>query len=193
MKKTVVILLAIAIFNSCTTIGSLPTFRQSFKTSSVDGRTDFIELNDGKIIEGKMENINYMGFDNYPRIGKKFTINGANYKFDEIKSIQHKSKYFCKYKNYFVERIIKGRINVFTATQTTAPSEKGRVTSYNLYYLQKGDNSIIESFNNKLMDNYIADNKMAVSKFDDYKKLTSREKNKDGGSYLTDIIETYNK
>ena len=193
MKKAVVILLASIILNSCSTIGALSGFRPSSDISYVEGKTEFVELKDGKIVEGKIENLKWFG--DLPMIqSSKFTVNGTPYRGKEINAIQSKNRYFRKtIYNDFAERIIKGKINVYRLEKQTAPNEKGRITTYSLHYLQKGENGSLDEYDNKLMEKTINDNPTALAKFNDYKKLSNREKNRDGGNYLTEIIEAYNK
>lgn len=193
MKNVVVILLASVILNSCSTIGALSSFRPSSSISYVEGKTEFVELKDGKIIEGKIENLKWV--DDLPMIqSSKFTVNGTSYRGKEINALQSKNRYFRKtVYNDFAERIIKGKINVYTLEKQTAPNEKGRITFYSLHYLQRGENGHLDEYDNKLMEKTISDNSTALAKFNDYKKLSNREKNRKGGNYLTEIIETYNK
>ena len=109
MKNVVVILLASVILNSCSTIGALSSFRPSSSISYVEGKTEFVELKDGKIIEGKIENLKWV--DDLPMIqSSKFTVNGTSYRGKEINALQSKNRYFRKtVYNDFAERIIKGR------------------------------------------------------------------------------------
>lgn len=188
------ILLAITILSSCSTVSTIPTFTQGSGNTFVEGKTEFVELKDGKIVEGKIDKLQWLG--DKPLIqSSKFTVNGTPYRGKEINALQSKNKYFRKtVYNDFAERIIKGKINVYRfEKQTGATNAKGRFIDYTLYYLQKGENEPLEEYDSKLMEKTIGDNTAALAEFKDYKKLSNKEKMRDGGSYLTEIIERYNK
>ncbi len=181
------------VLNSCSTTGSLARFKTSSGINYVEGKEEFIELKDGKIIEGKIDNLKW--FNDLPMIqSSKFSVAGNPYRAKEINAIQSKNRYFRRtVYNDFAERIIKGKINVYALDKETNPSEKGRITHYVLFYLQKGDTAPLNEYDNKLMEKTIGDNPTALAQFMDYKKLSTRERNKSGVFYLSDIIEAYNK
>ena len=193
MKTNLTILVALIILNSCSTTGSLSSFRQSSNNAFVEGKNEFIELKDGKIIEDKIDKLEWRG--NLPMIqSSKFTVGGNPYRAKEINAIQSKNRYFRRtVYNDFAERIIKGKVNVYRLEKETAMNDKGRITSYTLYYLQKGDNGALNEYDNKLMEKTISDNPDAVAKFNDYKNLKGKEKKQNGSTYLSEVIETYNK
>lgn len=192
MKIISTILLALFIFNSCGSIGSLPSFRQNSGNVAVEGKDEFVELKDGKMIEGKIDQLNWYG--SLPMIqSSKFSVNGTPYRGKDINALQSKNRYFRRtVYNDFAERIIKGKINVYRLEKETAANDRGRITTYALYYLQKGENEVLYEYDQKLMEKVIGDNADALAKFNEYKKLSGKEQNRNGGNYLTEIIEIYN-
>ena len=179
--------------HSCSSPGSLASFRANSSNSFVEGKDEFIELKDGTLVEGKIDNLDWR--NNLPLIqSSKFSVNEKSYRGKEINALQSKNRYFKRtVYNDFAERIIKGKINVYRLEKETAPNEKGRITNYTLHYLQKGENAPLKEYDNKLMEKTIGDNPAALTKFKEYLKLSSKERNRHGGNYLTEIIELYNR
>jgi len=159
---------------------------------------DFVELFDGKIIEGPITKVG----------SKSITINGASYNVKQIKSFEHNYIYKTIYRKYFIARFIKGKINVYTRIKSfediIVPDEKipekndridkfpvksttylGKSTTY--YYLQKGDTAEIKPFDVKLLEEMISNNSQALGYLNKYKE-PKRKDNK----YLDKAIETYN-
>jgi len=154
----------------------------------VETKGDFVELVDGKIIEGPITEIG----------NKTITINGNSYHVKEIKSFEYKYVYKTIHKKYFIARFIKGKINVYKQIKSfdaiVFPDERvagandrfgGGSTIY--YYLQKGDTAEIMPFDMKLLEEMISDNRSALDYLNKYKALKKKD-----DKYLDKAIETYN-
>jgi hypothetical protein len=179
MNKIILYGLILFLFG-CTT--SLPILKEK-PESLVDGKGDFVELFDGTIIQGPISE----------ERNKNIVINGNYYHVKNIKSYQYKSKYRTTYKNTFVTRTIKGKINVFKRTSnspgdmfgSTSMARAGSSATY--YYIQKGDAGKVEFFDIKTLEEMVKDNPKALYWVNEYKKL--KKKN---DSYLDYAIEAYN-
>jgi len=152
---------------------------------------DFVELFDGKTIKGPITEIK----------SKTITINGNTYNVKQIKSFEYRYVYKTMYEKHFIARFIKGKINVYTRTQSfediILPDEKvagkndridkisGKSSTY--YYLQKGDDAEIKPFDMKLLEEMISDNNSALDYLNKYKALKKKD-----NKYLDKAIETYN-
>jgi hypothetical protein len=192
MRKLFTFLSFAIIIASCGAIGALPGFQGNASNATVAGKDEFIEMKDGAILEGKIDNLNWRG--DVPLIhSSKFSVSGAPHNAKEINAFQSKNKYFRRtVYNDFAERIIAGKVNVYRLAKETGMNDKGRNYSYALYYLQKGEKGNLDEYDDKLMEKTIKDNPTALAKFNEYKSLSGSEKRKNGEIYLTEIIHIYN-
>jgi hypothetical protein len=192
MRKLLTFLSFAIIIASCGAIGALPSFKGNASNSTVAGKNEFIEMKDGSLLEGKIDNLNWRG--EIPLIhSSKFSIAGAPHNAKEINALQSKNKYFRRtVYNDFAERIIAGKVNVYRLEKETGMNDKGRNYGYALYYLQKGEKGNLDEYDDKLMEKTIMDNPTALAKFNEYKSLSGSEKRKNGEIYLTEIINVYN-
>jgi hypothetical protein len=183
------------------------------KNSSLDSkilpydssRVEFIELKNSTKVFGKAENLKLVG--KYPsRDSVEFLIAGKKYKIDSVECLSCKEGYFRKTKD-----------NVFALRDEIFVPKNGMITFYQapsyqklepealntsivwIAYLQKGENSPLVEYNDKMLQELISDSDDALKKNEEYKKCC-RVKEKMRGemqfvldSYLCDVIETYNK
>ena len=173
----------ILVLSGCVAAGSLPRLSENPASSLENGKSDFIELFDGQIIEGNVQVVR----------NSKLTVNGKEYHVRAIKSYQLKSEYRTTVKNRFITRVVKGKINLYKQSidhpgDMFASTSSGRAGSTSThYYLQKGDKASIVYFDVKTLSEMVKDNPNALEWVDKYKKL--KKKN---DSYLDNAIATYN-
>ena len=135
-------------------------------------------MNDGSFVEGTISDI---GFNSV-------TINGKKISGKDIRAFQHDSKYKTKFRTYFVTRVIKGNITLYSRTIDHSPDPMtsrggGRVIHY---FLQKGDGKIMY-FDLATLRTMVKDYAPALQWVEEYKKLKKKD-----DSYLDKAIETYN-
>jgi hypothetical protein len=191
--KNIYAFLSLVIFSfGCGSLADLPNFQKTSFNTLEEDKKEFIELNDGTIVEGDISKEN---LGKYIIIGGKgsVAINGKSYGYKEIIATQKDNKYYRKtvYKD-FAERIMKGKINVYRLYRSNYNPEKGTDNSYYLFYLQKGDKSSLDEYDNKLMEKLISDNAAALAKFNKYRSLSGKQKRFKGDGYLNDAIRIYN-
>ena len=187
------LILVLFLLAGCATTSSLPHLTGYAAAATEKDKGNFIELNDGSIIEGDFENDN---LSKLITIGNKrgVTINGKRYLFKEMKAIQRKDKYYRRDAyNSFDFRIVKGRINVYRSEHSGTDS-KGNASSYdyNLHYLQKGDTEPVVAFEIKVLEKMVADYEPAVEALNNYKALSKKQKRFRGDNDLNNIIFMYN-
>jgi hypothetical protein len=175
----------------CAASGSLPNLSGDAADAVEPGRSEFVELNDGTIIEGEIKGENLR-----KRIivsKGHLTISGHQYSYKEIAAFQNDQNYYRK-DNYndFAHRIIRGKINVYRTYHEGAYS-KGGWRSYELYYLQKGDKDKVVAFEIKTLERMVSDFQPAMDKLNEYKTLSKKDKRFKGDSYLNAVIRIYNK
>ncbi len=192
MRNIFAFLFLIVLSFGCGSLATLPNFQKTSFNTLEEGKKEFIELNDGSYVEGGITKEN---LGRVILVGKTggVTINNKKYGYKEIVAFQEGNRYFRKtvYKD-FAERIVKGKINVYRLYKSNYNPDKGTDNSYNLFYLQKGDKASINEYDNKLMEKLVSDNAAALSKFNEYKSLSAKQKRFKGDGYLNDAIRIYN-
>lgn len=160
--------------------------RDKGKQAGID---DFVKLNDGTVVKEDVQKSKiHLG------ISKNGTITTANKTYDvkDVTAYQMDSIFRLKAtgKKYFYGRKKSGRINLYYRHFTERGTDtKGRFYdySYDLHWLQKGDDGSVQMFSVKLLSEMVADNSQAVAFIDQYK--SSRKKD---SSLLDMAIDTYN-
>ena len=195
MKK---IKILIAVLVTCISIvGCVVNGTQVFlsgnpKDAVFADKESFIELNDGTIVEGKIKGDR---ISSYAVINRKRAaeMDNKSYPFDSYSALQQNGKYFRKFKNRLVERIVKGNINVYRQEFTGGAGVTGgsTVTSYG-FYLQKGLKEALVDFDLKTLRNMVSDYAPAISLMDEYATLDKKQKRKEGDYYLNRVIAKYN-
>jgi hypothetical protein len=191
--KSMFKLIAVSVFlASCVANGTQISLSGNTRNATENGKQEFIELNDGTIIEGEIEGDRASSFSVFGGKGA-INVNGKKYDYSSIKAVQQNNKYFQKYGKRLVERIVSGKINVFREKREggAGVTSGSTVTTFH-FYLQKGKNEKLKDFDLKLLGDMLADNSNAFKIFNDYKTLSNKEKRKVGDSYLDRAISTYN-
>lgn len=170
----------VLVLGGCAVSGSLPVLSGSPDNALTERKGDFIELFDGRIIGGQISESG----------NKTLIVNSADYKVKDIKSYQYKGEYRTTFKNSFITRIIKGKINVYRQVINHGYNMSGgyNAGSATHHYLQKGENSKIEYFDIKTLEEMVKDNPKALDWVKQYKGL--KKKN---DTYLDNAISVYNK
>jgi hypothetical protein len=148
------------------------------------GAGDFIQLNDGRIIKGEIQDFK-VGFGLINRTGT-ITINNTKYNAVDIAIFQDDSNYYRKFpgEKYFMERRKVGKINLYYRHFKISgkyPDE------YDLHYIQKGAGDVIQKFSVKLLAEMVADNPKASGFVEEY--IKAKKKN---AGLLDQAIDTYN-
>ncbi|NOT94033.1 hypothetical protein [Ferruginibacter sp.] len=194
VKKCAIIFLAIVFFAGCVSTASLPNLRPDGEAAE-KGKGEFVELNNGTIIDGDITKVSLATLLALKKVGN-VTLNGTKYGYKEINAFQKEGKYYRKDAyNYFNERIVKGKINVYRSFHTgQSVNSKGmsHSFSYYLHYLQKGDTEKVVAFELKVLKKMIQDYEPAVEEFNKYDALSKKEKKFKGDNYLDNVIYTYN-
>jgi hypothetical protein len=176
---------------SCVSISDIHSFQKSSQNTLEEGKSEFIELNNGTFIEGEIADDNIKKF--FKMVGGKgsITINDKKYSDEKIKSFQTKSNYYAKVDGVnFGERIIKGKINLYTLIHLNNFITKG--TPFNLNYIQKGEKTKLKNFTIRTFEKMVNDNSFAMEELNKYKKLNSKQKISEGDLYLNNAITIYN-
>ncbi|MGG9971449.1 hypothetical protein ACQ33O_06615 [Ferruginibacter sp. SUN002] len=171
---------------------SMPTLKGNENAGEQSG-TDFIELNDGRIVMGTITQFS-LGDVLAKRRGSVL-VDGKKYWYKEVAAAQYLNKYYRKdTKNGFDERIVKGKINVYRFLEITNEDAKGDVVKsvFDWYFLQKGDKSPVVEFEIKVLEQMIADHKPAVDEMKKYNALSKHDKASKGDRYLNNVISIYN-
>jgi hypothetical protein len=188
-----ILLIIFSLFQGCSTTSALHNLSGNTDNGAEPSRTEFIELNDGTIIEGEITKERLRQTNNLS-LGKKgdVTISGKKYDFSEIRSLQNDNVFFRKtpYKT-FAQRIVKGKINVYR-TYHDATNSKGGSYTYQQHYIQKGDAGKMIWFEVKILEEMISDYQSAVDKMNEYKALRGKDMRFKGDSYLDSVINVYN-
>jgi hypothetical protein len=155
----------ILLFSGCVILADLPKLAERPELSLVEGKGDFIEFFDGKIIEGSIKESGNKGL----------TIGDKRYHVKDIKSYQYKNEYRTTVKNRFITRVVKGRINVYRKSVSypgdmfgSTPSSRAG-SSATFYYLQKGEDGKILDFEIKTLAEMVKDNPKAAGWVEKYK------------------------
>ena len=187
-KDLSIFFIVLIIFGGCVPRGSMPGLTGE-EGAHVRDRDEFIELNDGTIIEG---DITKNGLGQILTIKRgSITLNGKKYGYKDIVAFQEEKKYYRKdaYNN-FDKRIVRGRINGYQSFRTA----QGTTSSYTYYayFIQKGDNGPIVAYELKVFKKMIEDYQPAVEEFNNYTELSKKGKRIRGDSYLTNVMYVYN-
>lgn len=200
MKVFSTISCLIILLTSCSIQSQLVLFNKSQSSILEDGKKEFVELIDGRIIETDSSTLKFK------RKGDKiiYNINGIDYKFKNIVALQEKNSYSRKSskKGFLIDRIIKGKINVYSlylpaVSGSSYNSSTNRFSNTNSpasnsYYLQKGDRAPVKIYSDKLFEEMIRDNTEALSKFNEYKKMSLNKKVINVNIIFDKIIKIYN-
>jgi hypothetical protein len=193
LKKYFIFPVIIFLFQGCSTPSALHNLSGNTDNGIEPGSTEFVELNDGTIIEGEITKERLRQTNNLS-LGKKgdVTIAGKKYDFKDIKSLQDNNVFFRKtpYK-MFARRIVKGRINVYRTYHENTNS-KGGISTHQEHYIQKGDDGKMIWFEVKVLEEMISDYQPAIEKMNDFKALRGKDLRFKADSYLDNVIYTYN-
>jgi len=182
-------LLVAFFFSGCVASGSLPSVTGNTADGLEKKANKFIELKDGKIVEGEITN-NTLGRILLSYKGS-ITINHDKYNYTDVMAFQdgQDGKYYRKtaYK-YFAYRVIKGHINAYK-TDEQGMNAKGGMYNYELYYIQKGDKEPIVALEMKVLKKMIADYQPAIDELNRFEHQSSKERR---SATVDDVIKTYN-
>jgi hypothetical protein len=175
--KTRIIVLSVFLF----VIGLNQCFAQKWFpeadrfTASVRDKKNFVELNDGSIIESKK--VSY----NTPTFGKaNFVLDNERKILEtEVIAYQLNNEYFRKYEAQdFIVRVIHAKINIYIGmVGTSFDAIGGGKVSQKSYYIQKGDNGKIEFLNAKHVKDIVKDYAPAydlVKKLANYNNISGK-------------------
>jgi hypothetical protein len=194
VKNYILMFFALVIFSGCVSSASLPHLRPDGEASEKD-KGEFVELNNGTIIEGDITKVSLATLLAIKKVGN-VTLNGTKYAYKEVKAFQEDSKYYRKNAyNNFNERIVKGKINIYRSFHTGQSTDSKGFThsfSYYLHFLQKGDAEKVVAFELKVLKKMIQDYQPAVEEFNKYDALSKKEKKFKGDNYLDNVIYSYN-
>jgi hypothetical protein len=195
IKKYAVLFFALISFAGCVSSSSLPNLRSDAEAAEKN-KGEFVELNNGTIVEGDISKVSLGTLMAIKKVGN-VTLNGTKYGYKEIKAFQREGKYYRKeiYLNDFVERIVKGKINVYREFHTgERANSNGTSSQYNyyLYYLQKGDTEKVVAFELKVLRKMVEDYPPAVEELKKYDDLSKKQKKYKGDNYFDNVISTYN-
>lgn len=196
MRILITTVAALILLTGCIVAGKEARFSAGTATGIENNKNEFLELNNGEIVEGeigknKLKNWNFVtGRGNV-------VINGKEYVYKEVKAYQTQNIYHRQNKDKnFCDRIIKGPINLYIWNYTQSVyGSKGTWSTIPrfLYYLQKGDKDPLVEFSEKTLEGMISDNKPASSSLENYRAMNKKEKRADGYSSYEDIITLYNR
>ncbi len=188
------------LLSSCVSMSELEKFNKSRSNLLEEGKKEFIELADGTILEGNSVYIISKGSKDIVTIDG----NTTNYESKNIVAIQRSNSYLRRnnLNGFFLDRIIKGKINIYrqefsghTSSVYNSKSNSVSQINYNpsyFYYLQKGDRAPVISYTDKLFEEMISDSPDALLKFNEYKKLSRRQKRINVNVIFDKIIRIYN-
>ena len=185
---------------SCVTVKTSEVVNLGFDANK--GRVaggDFVELNDGKLIRGTIDKFKLqLGLINKNK--GTVTLDNIEYRSNDIMAFQKESDYYKKLKGttYFMQRKKVGKINLYFRhfSAETRSVTRGSFTrmvtdpAYDLHWLQKGLDGVVQKYNLKLLESMVSDNPEVTKLINNYKQAKNRNK-KD--SDLDNAIDIYNK
>jgi hypothetical protein len=192
VQKHFIFIIILFLFQGCSTPSALHNLSGNADGALETGKAEFIELNDGAIVEGEITRETLRKTNVVFSAKGSATLAGKKYDYKEIKALQDDNIFYRKTPyNTFARRIIKGKLNVYR-TYHEATNSKGGSYTYQQHYIQKGDDGKMIWFEVKVLEEMISDYQPAVEKMNDYKALRGKEMRFKGDGYLDNIIYTYN-
>lgn len=157
---------------------------------------DYIDLVDGKKVEGKISNVNLIKNYVYDKITGTISIGGTEYDFKDIVGYQYQGIYFSRAdsKKHMIVRLKHGKINLYKQPMDAEKIDDRKVVEFQWIHtrhlIQKGEDGDVEIFSLKLLEKYISDYQPAV----DILKYCSWNKKTWQGceEYLEKAIDVYN-
>jgi hypothetical protein len=156
---------------------------------------DYVDLTDGRMIEGKIMDLNLIKKNVYDKITGTLIVEGIEYDMKDVKGFQYKGVYFSRAesKKHMIVRLKHGKINLYSAKMDGEKySDRGFVESrwvHTRHLIQKGENGGIEIFSIKELEKYVSDYQPAL---DLIKRYWENKSSIDSDKYLEQAIDVYN-
>lgn len=154
-------------------------------------KTVFVELNDGRIVEGKK--LRTAPATYYKKDRTRFILDDKEYKKNEVLAFQDGYEYWRRggVGGVYIMRVLHSRINFFRSTYFF---DKRRE---DYYYMQKTDTGqVVRWTNNDELEPMIKDNPKAMAILLEYRQLPDKKKVHQYSAaereYLQNILKIYN-
>ncbi len=165
-------------------------------TAAIDkSLPDYIDLVDGKKIEGKITKVNLIKKYVYDKITGIITIEGVEYDVKDVKGYQYQGVYFSRAdsKKHMIVRLKHGKINFYKYSMDAGISNGNGVVEFQWVHtrhlIQKGEEGEIDIFSIKKLEKYVSDYQPAV---DIMKQYWENKTAMDSEKYLEKAIDVYN-
>jgi hypothetical protein len=128
---------------------------------------DYIDLVDGKRVEGKITKVDLIQKQFYDKITGTIAVGEAVYNLKDIKGYQYQGVYYSRAdsKKHMIIRVKHGKINFYRQTMSMEKSRGGLVQyqwTHTRHFIQKGEDGDVKIFSYKLLKKYIADYQPAM-------------------------------
>jgi hypothetical protein len=124
---------------------------------------DYIDLVEGRKIEGKISKVDLIKKEVYDKITGSITIGGTQYNLDDIAGYQYQGVYYSRAdsKKHMIIRVKHGKINFFKEIMDAQKVNSIGIVEYQWTHLrhliQKGEGGEVEFFSYKLLKKYVSD------------------------------------
>jgi hypothetical protein len=193
MKKYLILFIFPIVLAGCVASGSLPGLQGTTESAIERDKAEFLELNNGTIIEGNLEKtpgVRILG-------GGNFIMDGKKYEYAHVVALQKGNIYYRKspYRKWFGERIVRGKISgyrVFDTGEGASPNGSTHTFTFYRYFIQKGEKSPLMYYEVKTLKSMLTDDVPAMDAFNKYDALSKKQKKIKGDALLMDAIRIYN-
>jgi hypothetical protein len=150
---------------------------------------DYIDLVDGKKVEGKISKIDLIKKEVYDKITGSITIGATQYDLSEIAGYQYQGVYYSRAdsKKHMVIRVKHGKINFYKEIMDAQKVNSNGIVEYQWthirHLIQKGEDGDVDFFSYKLLKKYVSDYQPALD------ALTGCTWNKKTWQGCEDILE----
>ncbi len=197
LKNYLILFIFPIIFIGCVASGSVPGLQGTTESAIERGKGEFLELNNGTIIEGNLEKTAGGRGMEKTHFGKNFTIDGKKYDYGDVTAFQKGNTYYRKspYRKWFGERIVSGKISgyrIFDSGQGASSNGATHTFSFYRYFIQKGDRSPLLYYEAKTLKSMLEDDAPAMEAFNKYDALSKKQKREKGDAFLMGAIGIYN-
>jgi hypothetical protein len=159
---------------------------------------DYIDLVDGKKVEGKITNVSLIKKYVYDKVTGIITIGGTEYDIKDIKGYQYQGVYLSRAdsKKHMIVRLKHGKINFYKVNMDAKISNGNWVVEFQWlqleptrHLIQKGEDGEIDIFSIKKLEKYVSDYQPAM---DIIKQYWENKTAMDSEKYLEKAIDVYN-
>ena len=164
-------LIVIVLLTSC---GRARRMQADIRNSRDKDRGNFVQTEDGTIVEGESMKVKYPFFKKaYVEINKSEKV-----KLRDVVVLQNDEGYYRKINGQLAPRIKKGGINTYLTTRTVTEYEAPNVSNNNrgrhrtriveIYYLQKSDSGAVKQMTPAVVNEMVSDYGPAKEFMDEY-------------------------